>query len=183
MQTNRSSEIRLAELTAALSIATDLGMGQPINYALCSSILAVRIGDKLGLSEADLRDVYYYALLRFIGCNAETPTLAALVGDEIMLRRDLATADNAHLNEIISAITQTIRQTNAEASPLFTTAQIVRGLLGLQQIKTMFHAHCEVAQVLGERMGFGEGVIRALGQLYERWDGRGMPNGIVPVMA
>ena len=34
MQDKRSSEVRLAELTAALSIATDLGMGQPINYAL-----------------------------------------------------------------------------------------------------------------------------------------------------
>jgi hypothetical protein len=112
----RGSDVRLAVLTAALSIATDLGMGQPINYALCSSILAVRLGEKLALSDADLRDVYYYALLRFIGCNAETPTLAAIVGDEIALRRDLATLDNARLNQIVGAISQTIRQTNAEAN-------------------------------------------------------------------
>src|SRR5579871_538319 len=111
-QAKVTSEVKLAELTAALSIATDLGMGQPINYALCSSILAVRIGEKLGLSDADLRDVYYYALLRFIGCNAETPAMAAIFGDEIMLRRDIARIDNADANAVIGVITQTIRQTN-----------------------------------------------------------------------
>jgi HD-GYP domain-containing protein (c-di-GMP phosphodiesterase class II) len=178
MQGKRSSEVRLAELTAALSIATDLGMGQPINYALCSSILAVRLGEKLKLSETDLRDVYYYALLRYIGCNAETPALAAIVGDEITMRRDIAKVDNVRLNEIISVITHSIRQTHVDASPLSTVLQIAHGLLSLPEIKSMFHAHCEVAQMLGERMGFGEGVICALGQLYERWDGRGAPNGL-----
>ena len=34
---SRTSEIRLAELVAALSIATDLGMGQPMEYVLRST--------------------------------------------------------------------------------------------------------------------------------------------------
>ena len=40
---SRTSEIRLAELVAALSIATDLGMGQPMEYVLRSCVLAVRL--------------------------------------------------------------------------------------------------------------------------------------------
>ena len=35
------SGIRLAELMAALSIATDLGMGQPLEYALCGCVFSV----------------------------------------------------------------------------------------------------------------------------------------------
>jgi hypothetical protein len=35
--------IRLAELMAALSIATDLGMGQPMEYAVSSRISATRL--------------------------------------------------------------------------------------------------------------------------------------------
>ena len=171
-------EIKLAELMAALSIATDLGMGQPINYALCSSVLAVRLGEKLKLSDADLHDVYYYALLRYIGCNAETPELAAIVGDEITLRQEHATVDDAHINEIVAMVSRTVRRSYADSPPLNLVAQIARGLLALPQIRSMFNAHCEVAQVLGRHMGFGEGVIRALGQLYERWDGRGMPKGL-----
>ena len=35
----REPDLRLAELIAALSLATDLGMGQPMEHALRSSIL------------------------------------------------------------------------------------------------------------------------------------------------
>ena len=62
---------RLAEVVAALSLATDLGMGQPMEHALRSCLLALRLGEELGLSEAELTDLYYVALLRRIGC---TPT-------------------------------------------------------------------------------------------------------------
>src|SRR4051794_19477916 len=92
--TNPATTIRLAELIAALSIATDLGMGQQMEYALSSCVLAVRLGESMGLSEGELRDVYYQALLRYVGCNADSHTLAAITGDELALRRDFAAVDN-----------------------------------------------------------------------------------------
>ena len=39
------SGVHLAELMAALSIATDLGMGQPLESALCSCVVAMRLGE------------------------------------------------------------------------------------------------------------------------------------------
>ena len=84
------SGVRLAELMAALSIATDLGMGQPLETALSSCVVAIRLGEALNLDGDTMRDVYYQALLRYIGCNAETYALAALVGDELALRGDFA---------------------------------------------------------------------------------------------
>jgi HD-GYP domain-containing protein (c-di-GMP phosphodiesterase class II) len=36
-------------------------------------------------------------------------------------------------------------------------------------------SHCDVARVLGARMGFSEPVQESLRHLYERWDGKGMP--------
>jgi HD-GYP domain-containing protein (c-di-GMP phosphodiesterase class II) len=38
-----------------------------------------------------------------------------------------------------------------------------------------FAGHCEVAQRLARRLGFGESLIVCLGQVYERWDGKGLP--------
>ena len=73
-----NAPIRLAELIAALSIATDLGMGQPMEYALCSCVLAVRLGEKLGLSEEELYEVYYQALLRYMIGLAEGVDLVTL---------------------------------------------------------------------------------------------------------
>lgn len=45
----KNSNIRLAELMAALSIATDLGMGQPMEYPMTGCIVAVRLGEAAGL--------------------------------------------------------------------------------------------------------------------------------------
>jgi HD-GYP domain-containing protein (c-di-GMP phosphodiesterase class II)/DNA-binding CsgD family transcriptional regulator len=39
-------------------------------------------------------------------------------------------------------------------------------------------AHCEAAQLLADRLGFGPTVRQALGQVFERWDGRGRPRGL-----
>ena len=102
MQKNQpvTSEIRLAELMAALSLATDLGMGQPMEYALCVCVLSVRLGEALGLSESELREVYYLALLRHIGCNVETYRMADLFGDELAFRADIATIDSAHTSRV-----------------------------------------------------------------------------------
>src|SRR5229473_3308170 len=41
----------------------------------------------------------------------------------------------------------------------------------------MLAGHCEVAQMLAQRLGFGDRVRHSLGYVYERWDGRGQPNG------
>ncbi|MBV8529080.1 MAG: HD domain-containing protein, partial [Candidatus Dormibacteraeota bacterium] len=41
-----------------------------------------------------------------------------------------------------------------------------------------FAGHCEVAQRLAARMGLGESLIACLGQIYERWDGHGLPHGL-----
>lgn len=59
--------VRLAELIAALSLATDLGMGQPFEQTLRTCLIALERGDRLGLRGEWLSEVYYVALLRFIG--------------------------------------------------------------------------------------------------------------------
>ena len=58
-------------------------------------------------------------------------------------------------------------------------AVIARGLLSLPQLThESFAGHCEVAQRLARRLGLPESLIVCLGQLYERWDGKGQPHGL-----
>lgn len=54
--------VRLAELIAALSLATDLGSGLPLEQALRTCLLATRFATQIGMSEPERRDVYYVAL-------------------------------------------------------------------------------------------------------------------------
>ena len=175
----RDSGVRLAELMAALSIATDLGMGQPLETALSTCIVAMRLGTTLGLDDDAMRDIYYQSLLRFIGCNAETHLLAALVGDELALRRDFAPIDPGNPPEMIDLVIRYIRQANAAEARARVEEIVARGLLTLPELtRDSFAGHCEVAQRLAQRMGLPESLITCLGQLYERWDGHGLPSGL-----
>jgi len=88
-----ADRLRLAELVAALSLATDLGMGQPLEQPLRTCLIALAIDDRLGLEAGKLSDVFYVALLRFLGCTADAHDMAALVGgDEIAIRAAAATS-------------------------------------------------------------------------------------------
>lgn len=168
--------IRLAELIAALSLATDLGMGQPMEYAQRVCVLSVRLGEALALNESELREVYYLALLRHIGCNAETYRMADLFGDELTLRTSVASVDSARSSQMIGLVVRSIQQANEGRSALHLARMIAQGLMnGPNLMKDEYTGFCEVAQRLAERLGFDEGVILALGQVFERWDGQGVP--------
>jgi HD-GYP domain-containing protein (c-di-GMP phosphodiesterase class II) len=170
------SGVHLAELMAALSIATDLGMGQPLESALCSCVVAMRLGEALNLDGDTLHDVYYQALLRYIGCNAETYAMAALFGDELALRRDFAGVDPGRPPDVLRVAMRYLRQANAGEAPYRMATLVARGLLSLPRLMNEgFAGHCEVAQRLARRLGLGESLIVCLGQIYERGDGKGLP--------
>jgi hypothetical protein len=54
------SGVRLAELLAVLSLASDLGMDQPMEHVLRQCLLSLRLAECMGLDGAD-REVVYYA--------------------------------------------------------------------------------------------------------------------------
>ena len=60
----------------------------------------MQIAKLAGLDIHERRNVYHQALLRYIGCNADTHRLASAFGDEIALRRDLARIDMGNHSEI-----------------------------------------------------------------------------------
>jgi HD-GYP domain-containing protein (c-di-GMP phosphodiesterase class II) len=171
--------LRRGEIIAALSLATDLSMGQPVEFALKSCVLGMRIAGALGLGAEDLSEVYYQSLLRYVGCNAEVYALAAMLGDEFAFRRDFALIDMAKASEAAPLIFGYLRRANAGTGPLAMTSAIIRGmLLGPKISAENIAGHCEVAARLAERLGLSGGVQRCLGQIYERWDGRGLPQGL-----
>ncbi len=161
---------------AALSMATDLAMGQPVEHALGSCLVAMRLAQLAGLSTHEQHDVYYQALLRYIGCNAETEGMAAAVGDEIALRTAVAAIDPGDRIAVLKVALQHVRAGHSQASGFELLRVVADGLATLGRLDAdVFPGHCEVAQRLGARLGFGAEFVRGLGQLYARWDGRGVP--------
>ena len=85
----------LGELLCAFAYASDLAFGLQLDDSLRSCYLAVRLAERLGLSDDDRTAVYYIALLKDAGCTSWTTELAnAWQTDEIVARRDLLIFSN-----------------------------------------------------------------------------------------
>ena len=174
---NISSGLRRAEIVAALAVATDLTRGQPMEHALRSCVLAVRLAEALRFSDGERGEVYWYALLRHAGCNADGQSMTALFGDEVDLIRRVALVDTGRVTEMMPLLVSVLRRSNADASAAGVATAVAKGLLFSKQTVTeVLGGHCEVAQMLAGRLGFGHEVVRDLGQAEERWDGKGYPN-------
>ncbi|MGH2736977.1 MAG: HD domain-containing phosphohydrolase [Actinomycetota bacterium] len=176
MATRPQGEIRLAELIAAVSLATDLGTGQPMGHALRTCYLAMGLAREIGVSIQDQFDTYYVSLLRFLGCTAEASADAALnAGDDIALYEGVAPSFMGGTSEVLGWM---LRHLAEGQSPLIRARALVGAISDPKGTERAIRAHCEVGQMLASRIGLGDSVLNALGCTFERWDGKGLPNGI-----
>lgn len=169
--------LRLAELIGALSLATDLGMGQPLEQALRTCLLAMALGRRAGLGEAELADIYYVALLRFLGCTADAHEWATLVGgDDIAVRAAIAPVLGAPPREFGPRVLPAV----GRGQPALRRARLIAGMArdGREQARAGLIAHCEVAEDLALRLGLPATVRSALAAAFEQWNGEGLPAGM-----
>lgn len=167
---------RLAPILGALSLATDLGVGLPPESALRIAVCAVRVAEALGLDAAARTDVYYAALLRYLGCTGYAHEEAAFSGgDDLSLTPALELADPVDLRQVAGAAVRKL----ARGRPLPVRAgAVVRFLSDPKGYAKLARAHCDQAVALAQRLSVGPVVARALGEMYERFDGRGKPAGL-----
>lgn len=174
-----AASVRRADFLMALAYATDLATGHSRDFALRSCVLGMRIADLVELDTVTRRSVWHQALLRYIGCNADTHLLAAAFGDEIALRQDLVRTDMGNKPELGEVLVRAITRNFAGLPPTELAQAVERGLAEAMQVSVpILSGHCEVAQRIAERIGLAPEIRENLGQLYERWDGKGLPRGL-----
>jgi HD-GYP domain-containing protein (c-di-GMP phosphodiesterase class II) len=166
--------LRRAELLAAISLAIDLGLGQPMEHMLRSSLIATRIAELMGLDAQQRATVYYANLVGWIGCHADSHELSALFGDDIAFRADTYDVDMAGLPFLRLMVNHVGRGLPAWERGIRSAAFV---LTARNQVAKLINSHCTSAGVLSDRMGLDPRVSDALTYIFERWDGRGMPNG------
>jgi HD-GYP domain-containing protein (c-di-GMP phosphodiesterase class II) len=156
-----------------LSLATDLAMGQPLEHGVRTAVLAVRIAQAMGLPEDDQVTVFYTGMLHFAGCTADSEIDARFFGDELTARPQMMAA---YFGSRRGLVATAARVAHPGSPPLARAASMARSAFGgVTQFRKWAAVHCDMARLLGARMGFSEQVQLALRHLYERWDGKGMP--------
>ncbi len=173
---DEGSSGRLAELTIALSLATDLGTGQPMEHGLRTCLLSLAAAEALGLDTATRGTVYYVALLRFLGCTSDAADTAALAGgDDLAFNAVMAPMLNAESGESMRHFARHL----AEDLPLpRRLGRVARAMTDPRAVERSLAGHCEVGARLAARLGMDEAVGHALAHAYERWDGKGYPAGL-----
>ena len=176
MEDFASSPLRVAEAAGVMSLATDLAMGQPLEHGLRTAMLALRLGQAMGLAEDGQVAVFYTGLLHFAGCTAEGEIDARFFGDELAARPQMVRVAFGSRRELIVTAA---RVAHPDAAPMARAARMATAAFGgVAEFRRWAASHCDVARLLGARMGLSGDVQVALRHLYERWDGNGMPGDL-----
>ncbi|HZC29669.1 MAG TPA: hypothetical protein VE269_08010, partial [Gaiellaceae bacterium] len=166
------TRVRLAELVAALSLGVDLGFGQPMEHVLRQCLIALRLGERMGLDEDTRAAVYYTALLVNVGCHSDAHEQAKWFGDDIASKAIKYDHDLRSLRMAVSGL----RFLGSGQPPLHRFRLGLEFVLsGHRDVDGMVEHHAELARMLGDQLGLPEPVLDALSAAYERWDGRGWP--------
>jgi HD-GYP domain-containing protein (c-di-GMP phosphodiesterase class II)/DNA-binding CsgD family transcriptional regulator len=168
-----SPPLRLAELLASVSLATDLGTGQPMGHALRTCAIAVALAEAMGCAPDEVRTVHQFALLRFLGCTADAAETAVLAGgDDLALNAAMAPVVMGSGAQMLGRFVRSV----APGQPRMRRLELVaRGLADPGGTERSLSMHCEVGAMLAERAGLERPVVEALAHAYERWDGKGFP--------
>lgn len=176
--------VRLARLMAALSLATDLGLGQPPGHELGVCLSALELAGRLGCQPREAADVYYVALLTHVGCTAAAPYLAAWVGgDDIGFHVGLRAVDTP-ASAPVADLPYLVRRFAAGRAPRERARLLARMLAAGQGLfEEMAVNLCEGATLLARDLHMSPETVRALGEVTTRWDGKGVPDLAGPAIS
>jgi HD-GYP domain-containing protein (c-di-GMP phosphodiesterase class II) len=177
--------VLLGELLGALSYALDLTEGEQSGHVLRACLIGMGIGERAGLGERELGDLYHTLLLKDAGCSSNSARIAAvLVADDHRAkrsskRRDLTRATGRFRHALATA---------AHDRPVRERIQTLRALAASEGLhRELIRIRCERGASIAENLGFPPAVVEGIRSLDEHWDGAGHPLGLrrreIPLLA
>jgi HD-GYP domain-containing protein (c-di-GMP phosphodiesterase class II) len=161
--------VRAAEVVAALSLATDLATGVPVEHGLHSALIATRLCEVLAVGPETTTQVYYSCLLYYIGCTATARTAAELFGDDNALTTYATPVRFGTPVELLTGMARAIAPPGR--FPTVRAVQLARGLPRLARVfPSVVATSCEVAQMLTRRLGLPAAVSTLFAHETDRWD-------------
>lgn len=143
-----SSTAGLTDAILALAFIGDLSMGRSTDHSRRAACLAGWLAQECGADLDAQNHARATALLRWSGCTANAGGFAELLGDDVAAREAM--------------MAQTLPPLSAQTQSLIVPLALI---------------HCEVSGDVAATMGMPPRVVDALRNVFERFDGKGMPAG------
>jgi HD-GYP domain-containing protein (c-di-GMP phosphodiesterase class II) len=177
--------LKLSQLIGALSHALDITEGQPEGHCTRCCWIGMHVGREIGLSDAQLWELYYVLLLKDLGCSSNAARISELyLTDDLSFKNDFKRLNGSLPQVLRFVVTHTglkagLRERFSAVLNIFQNGpQIAREL-----IETRCHRGAEIAR----QLRFSEGVAQGVKNLDEHWNGDGKPQGLsgeaIPVYA
>jgi hypothetical protein len=126
--------------------------------------------------DRELRETVYWAsLLRYIGCTGHAHEIATVFADDVAVLGRTLVLDAADPADVMRVMVESATAGHAPEEHEQIVASLHEGAHAWAV--NNFATGCEVAVMLVQRLGFDADVQEALRFTYERWNGKGYPNG------
>jgi HD-GYP domain-containing protein (c-di-GMP phosphodiesterase class II) len=198
----------MPELISALSFALDMTEGAMPGHALRSCILGMRIGERVGLSQVQMSDLYYTLLLKDIGCSSHASHMDQIVRGEdeaaqaetrafvqaevwadiraeVQAALDLALMPKSHHVPRLSGLRslwKPARTAKSESEPVLRPAAIP-----LKRSRNVVRIHGDRGASIIGKIGLTPATADGVRALDEHWDGTGYPGRMrgeqIPLLA
>ncbi len=138
-------------LLTPLSRAFDLAEGRRPGHSQRVALIGILLASELGLDAARIEEVFFGCLLHDIGMAAAAP------GPQVDTARGTKLISNSAVaSDVLSAV------------PAGRWADVIAALT----------QHCELGARITRKLGFGEGVAKAVASHHDCWDGSGLPGSL-----
>ncbi len=170
------AKLRLAEILGALSHALDMVEGQPAGHCVRCCWIALHIGHEIGLTDAQISELYYTVLLKDLGCSSNAARICKLfLADDVIFKRDIKTINDSLPEALRFVLSHTGLQSGlAERFRTIVHVFLNSGEISRELIETRCHRGADIAR----QMRFSEPVAQGIQNLDEHWDGGGQPIGL-----
>jgi HD-GYP domain-containing protein (c-di-GMP phosphodiesterase class II) len=145
-------------------------MGFPFEHGLHSTLIAMRLADRLGVDRETRWQTYYACLLSHSGCTTDAHVTPEVYGDSLTTHFHPVMYGSGR--EVLSGLIRALPDPQSAGS--VRAVQVARRFPKMV-LETRPHltAACEVAGMLAARLGLSRSVSGLLAHLVERWDGHG----------
>jgi HD-GYP domain-containing protein (c-di-GMP phosphodiesterase class II) len=164
-----------SEVAALLAVAQDHAFAQPAGSQLRATVLGQRLAGAAGLADKEQATTWWTSALRFLGCTGHAFDMAVVFGDEIEMRAESMQADFANPFDMLRLMVNHAGPGSSGVRRMRSVLSVLAG--GKKAAELNFRSACEVADAFAKRLDLDEGVRSALSASFERWNGRGLPDG------
>lgn len=162
-----------SEIIAAFSYALDLTEGQPAGHCIRACWIGMQIGRELGLSPAELGDLYYTLLLKDLGCSSNAARICELYeADDRAFKQGYKTVGTG-----LAATLHFVFRKTAQGRPLSQRAAAIGNILrnGNTIAQELIVSRCTRGADIARTLHFSGAVCDGIYHLDEHWDGSGRP--------